>query len=112
MQRDPKAFLQDVVEAADAIAEAIEGLSLEDYRDNRMIRSSVEREFIIIGEALTNLLRLEPELFAEIEHAPRIVSFRNKLAHEYAKVDHVLVWGVIQAYLKPLRTACWQLACR
>jgi uncharacterized protein with HEPN domain len=112
MQRDPRAFLQDVVEAADAIAEAIEGVSLENYLDNRMIRSSVEREFIIIGEAFTNLSRLDPELFACIEHAPRIISFRNKLTHQYAKVDNVLVWGVIQAYLNPLRTACWQLACR
>jgi uncharacterized protein with HEPN domain len=112
MQRDPRALLQDVVEAADAIAEAIEAITLEDYRDNQMIRSSVEREFIIIGEVLTNLSRLEPELFAGIEHAARIISFRNKLTHEYAKVDRVLVWGVIQSSLNPLRTACWQLACR
>ena len=96
MRRDIKAFLIDVVEATDAILEAVNGIKLDDYCNSRLIRSSVEREFIIIGEALTNL--------------SRIISFRNKLTHEYVKVDNTLVWGVIQSYLQPLRSACVALA--
>ena len=110
MRRDTKAFLIDVVEASDAILEAVNGINLEDYCNSRLIRSSVEREFILIGEALTNLSRLNNELFTKIENAPRIISFRNKLTHEYVKVDNTLVWGVIQSYLQPLRSACVALA--
>jgi uncharacterized protein with HEPN domain len=110
MRHDTKAFLIDVVEAADAILDAVNGISLDDYCSSRLIRSSVEREFIIIGEELTNLSRLNGELFSRIENAPRIISFRNKLTHEYVKVDNTLVWGVIQSYLKPLRAACIALA--
>ncbi|WP_341882125.1 HepT-like ribonuclease domain-containing protein [Synechococcus sp. UW140] len=84
MRRDIKAFLIDVVEATDAILEAVNGIKLDDYCNSRLIRSSVEREFII--------------------------SFRNKLTHEYVKVDNTLVWGVIQSYLQPLRSACVALA--
>jgi uncharacterized protein with HEPN domain len=109
MRRDTKAFLIDVVEAADAILEAVNGIDLDDYCNSRLIRSSVEREFILIGEALNNLSRLNCELFARIENAPRIISFRNKLTHEYVKVDNNLVWGVIHSYLQPLRSACMAL---
>jgi len=70
MRRDPRAFLLDVMDAADAIMEAIDGISLDDYGSSRLIRSAVEREFIIIGEALTNLSRLDQALFSQIPNAP------------------------------------------
>jgi len=110
MRRDTNAFLIDVVEAADAILEAVNGIDFDDYCNSRLIRSSVEREFILIGESLTNLSPIKSDLFAKIENAPRIISFRNKLTHEYVKVDNTLVWGVIKSYLKPLRAACIALA--
>ena len=110
MRRDIKAFLIDVVEATDAILEAVNGIKLDVYCNSRLIRSSVEREFIIIGEALTNLSRLNNDLFTRIQNAQRIISFRNKLTHEYVKVDNTLIWGVIQSYLQPLRSACVALA--
>jgi uncharacterized protein with HEPN domain len=61
MKRDPRAFLIDIVDAADAILDAVHGISLDDYGNSRLIRSAVEREFTIIGEALNNLSRVEPE---------------------------------------------------
>lgn len=55
MKRDPRAFLGDVIEAGHAIQMAVDGISLDDYSKNRLIRSSVERGFTIIGEALSQL---------------------------------------------------------
>ena len=88
MSRDPRAFLIDVVEAGNAIAHAVDGISLDDYNQSRLIRSSVEREFTIIGEALTQLSQRDRELFAQLEEAPQIIAFRNKLAHEYIKINN------------------------
>jgi uncharacterized protein with HEPN domain len=82
MKRDPRAFLLDVQEAVEAIQDAVSGLTVEQYEQNRLIRSAVEREFIIIGEALINLSRRDRDLFACIEEARQIISFRNKLTHE------------------------------
>lgn len=106
MQRDSQAFLLDVVEAAEAILDDVRGLSLKDYCATRLIRSAVEREFILIGEALSNLARVDPALFAKVDHGRQIISFRNKLSHDYAKVDHALVWGVIESYLPELLETC------
>lgn len=52
MARDLSAYLQDILEACIAIEDVMQDISLEEYRNQRAVRSSVEREFIIIGEAL------------------------------------------------------------
>ncbi len=81
MPRDARAYLSDVIEACDAITNAVQGLDLQSYEDNRLVRSSVEREFTIIGEALAALNRLSEEIFGSITQARRIVDFRNLLTH-------------------------------
>jgi uncharacterized protein with HEPN domain len=68
MPRDWRAYLADIVESCDAIESAVRGLDLAAYQGNRLVRSSVEREFIIVGEAITALSRLVPNTF-ERNHA-------------------------------------------
>ena len=109
MKRDPRAFLSDVIEAGHAIQQAVDGINLDDYCNSRLIRSSVEREFTIIGEALSQLSRRDGDLFAQIDQAPQIISFRNKLTHEYVTSNDQLVWGVIQNNLPVLLEQCTQL---
>jgi uncharacterized protein with HEPN domain len=109
MSREPKAFLLVIVQASDAIFEAVDGISLEQYRVSRLIHSAVEREFIIIGEALTNLSRIDPQLFEQLETAPQIISFRNKPTHEYVVIHHALIWGVIHKLLASLLDRCLHL---
>jgi uncharacterized protein with HEPN domain len=109
MQRDTSVLLMTVVESADAIADAVEGISFDNYCNSRLIRAAVDREFITIGEAFNNLSRIDSGLFACIQQAPRIISFRNKLTHEYDRVDDSLVWGVIHKSLFPLRAICSDL---
>lgn len=88
---------------------AVDDISLDDYGNSRLIRSSVKREFTIIGEALSQLCRRDADLFAQIDQAPQIISFRNKLTHEYVTVNDQLVWGVIQANLPVPIEQCTQL---
>src|SRR6478609_1410975 len=94
MPRDSLAYLLEIVEACEAIAFAIQGLDVDAYRSNRLIRSSVEREFIIIGEAVSAVSRHAPELFAQLSQARRIVDFRNQLTHGYAGVADPIVWAI------------------
>lgn len=82
MPRDVRAYLNDILESCDAIAAAVQGFDLAAYQQSRLARSSVEREFIIIGEAVAALARVSPEVFAEITRGRRIVDFRNLLTHE------------------------------
>ena len=106
MQRNNRAFLNDVVEACEAIEQALTGMDLAAYRNSRLVRSAVEREFIIVGEAMTALFRLSPELFGRITHARRIVDFRNQLTHQYANVDDTVVWLIARHDAPILRAEC------
>jgi len=58
MPRDEWAYLVDIVESCDAILFAVRGLDLAAYQDNRLVRSSVKCEFIIVGAAMTALSRV------------------------------------------------------
>jgi len=49
-------------ESADAIAEFVRGRTLEDCRADKMLRSAVERQFEIIGEAWAPPKRPNPVL--------------------------------------------------
>jgi uncharacterized protein with HEPN domain len=91
MQRDAPAYLRDVIEACDAIVSVISGVEFDEYHATRMLRSAVEREFTIIGEAIAVLSRTEPQPFARITNGRRIVDFRNQLTHAYLQVDDRVV---------------------
>ena len=106
MPRDARAYLSDVTEACDAITNAVWGLDLQSYEGNRLVRSSVEREFIIIGEALAALNRMSEEIFGSITQARRIVDFRNQLTHQYPNVDDAIVWAIIERDVPVLRGEC------
>lgn len=106
MQREPRAYLADILESCDAIEAAIASMQVDDYLANRLVRSSVEREFTIIGEAVLALSHKAPEIFASITGARRIVDFRNRLTHEYTVVDDELVWGLTKVDMPVLRSEC------
>lgn len=106
MPRDERAYLADIVDSCEAIEYDVRGLNLDDYQDNRLVRSAVEREFIIIGEAIIALSRVAPAIFESITHARRIVDFRNQLTHEYPMVDDALVWAIVEKDVPVLRREC------
>jgi uncharacterized protein with HEPN domain len=109
MPRDERAYLADILESCDAIESAARNLDLAAYQDNRLVRSSVEREFIIIGEAMAALARLAPATFEGITRARRIVDFRNQLTHEYPTVDDALVWAIVETDVPVLRRECAEI---
>jgi uncharacterized protein with HEPN domain len=105
MQRDPRAWLWDVREAAQAIESFVAELDVSQYAGSELVHSAVERKFEIIGEALNQLSKADAAMSANIPHLPQIIGFRNQLIHGYALVDHDTVWGVIKQSLPALRQA-------
>ncbi|MGZ5620598.1 MAG: HepT-like ribonuclease domain-containing protein [Methylobacter sp.] len=79
MQRDPRAYLWDAREAAAAILEFVAGKTFEDYTNDRMLRSAVERQFEIIGEALNQLCKIEPQWADRIPDVPQTLQDRSRV---------------------------------
>lgn len=94
MRRDPRAYLWDARQAAERVVEFVAGRTWHDYETDVLLRSAVERQFEIVGEALNKLHQADAALAAEIADLPRIVAFRNVLIHGYATIDDRLVWEI------------------
>ena len=103
MERDARTFLWDVCHAADRIEAFLQGRALADYLADSMLRSAVERQFEIIGEALNRLSRMAPDIAARIPDLARAVAMRNILIHGYAQVDSTAVWRTAHENLPDLR---------
>jgi uncharacterized protein with HEPN domain len=103
LRRDPKSLLWDARDAGAAIANMTAGKSFADFDGDLILRSAVERQFEILGEALNRLDRLDPTLAARIPDLRQIVAFRNILIHGYAVIDRGRVWRAVQDDLPPLR---------
>lgn len=102
MRRDVRVYLADVLDAARLIGQFTVDRDLESYRSDAMLRSAVERQLEIIGEALIRLVRTDPTVAARISDVATIIGFRNVLAHGYDVVDDEIVWETIRVDLPRL----------
>jgi uncharacterized protein with HEPN domain len=103
MQRDPRTYLYDVREAADKAASFAAGNSFEDYQADVLLRSAIERQLEIAGEALSQLSRVDPHMAQQISEYRSIVGLRNVLIHGYADIDNRVVWDIVQTKVPVLR---------
>lgn len=109
MPRDPRAWLADIVTACDLLVEFTSGKTFTDYAGDALLRSAVERQFEIVGEALRVTLQHKPELAANITDVRAIIAFRNQLTHAYSAVDHATVWGLLERRVPQLQAEVTRL---
>lgn len=102
MAREVKKYLFDIREAARRIHAFTAGKTYAHYQADELLESAVERQFEIIGEALSQLCKLDAAAAAQIPDYQRIITFRNILIHGYASIQDRTVWGVIEADLPGL----------
>lgn len=95
MQPKVKAFLFDIQQACHSLQGFIAGKTFSDYQNDELLRAGVERKLMIIGEAVYQILRLDPELESGISQARQITGFRNVLVHGYFAVEDETVWGIV-----------------
>ena len=102
MRLETKKYLYDMQRAAALLREFTGNKTFADYERDAMLRAAVEREFEVIGEAMTRLARVDEAVAARIDGYQRIIAFRNVLIHGYAEVDNHLVWDVVETRLPTL----------
>ena len=87
MTEKSKKYLSDVLMAINLIREfTIDIADFNIYEKDRKTQSAVERQLVIIGEALNKLRQIESEIV--IENDKQIIGFRNRLVHAYDSIDN------------------------
>lgn len=103
MTIEEKKLLTDVIVSISSIDDHLEGRrNLDEYIKNKTKRRAVERELEIIGEAISKLLKINPDI--SISYARQIVDLRNKVIHAYDNVNDIVIWNIIMNHLPTLKS--------
>jgi uncharacterized protein with HEPN domain len=100
MQRDDAYLLDMLIAARKAIA-FLEDMTWEAFAASELHQSAVIRPLEIIGEAAGRMSPATREAHPEIPWT-KMIGMRNRLIHEYFRVDLATVWDTVQDDLPPL----------
>jgi len=94
-ERDPRVYLDDILEAGSKAREFTRGLSYEEFSSDDRTAFAVIRALEIVGEAAKGV---SPETRALAEDVPwkSMRGMRDKLIHAYAGVDLEVVWRTVE----------------
>jgi uncharacterized protein with HEPN domain len=101
MPRDYRAYLEDILEAADAAREFVAGMGKDELAKDRRTRDAVVRNLEIIGEAAKKLPAQMKRDHPEVEWK-KIAGLRDILVHDYFGIDMDIVWDIVQNKLPVL----------
>jgi len=79
MQPDSRKLLADVHEAAKDIAAFVKGKDIDDFANDELLRSGVYWKFAVIGEALSQLRKIDELTFDRITESWKILAFETRL---------------------------------
>lgn len=102
MPRETAKYLLDALHACEAIVEFTQNRSFGDYAKDLMLRSAVERQFEILGEAFAQLDAQAPEYRDRNPEMGQIIGMRNRIIHGYDTVDDAIVWDALTNHVPPL----------
>ena len=102
MDHEIKKYLFDILESIDSIEKYLgDEPDFMKYAANKMLRRAIEREFEIIGEAMSRIEKLDSSL--NITSKRQIIGMRNRVIHGYDKTDDEIIWGTIVRHLPNLK---------
>ena len=97
-----------ILEAINYIEEFSKDIDFEEFKENVLIRSAIERQLMIVGEASVHI---DDTIKKEYSHVPwhQVKGFRNFIVHEYFGVSYQMEWSVVIAQLPILKTVAQQI---
>ena len=102
MTNHTKKRLHDALTAGRAVQQFTDGRSFSEYEGDLMMRSAVERQLEIIGEALGQARQVDEALEERLPELPRILALRNRVIHGYDTVDDEIIWDIVQTNVPEL----------
>ena len=95
------AALLDMVESIEAALRFSSGATFADYECNELLRRAMERQLEILGEAANRVSSEFQQSHSEIDWR-NVVGLRNRIIHEYDRVDDATIWRIVVDVLPSL----------
>ena len=90
-------YLYDIIETARLIQQSTNDKHFDDYEADIGLQHQIERELMIIGEALARLKAIDVQLTARITGSDGYIGLRNILNHQYPNINHGTIWNTIKS---------------
>lgn len=71
------------------------------YQSNIVLKRAIERDLEIIGEAVSRILKQNPDF--SIENAKRIIGLRDQIIHAYDNISDEDIWAVVSKHIPLLK---------
>ncbi|HPX05533.1 MAG TPA: DUF86 domain-containing protein [Tenuifilaceae bacterium] len=95
-------WLEDIIQSIDEIEMFLpEKKNFYEFQKDLKARKAIERNIEIIGEAISRILKVHPEI--RITNARKVVDTRNRIIHGYDSVSEDIIWSIIISDLVALR---------
>lgn len=108
---NPKALkyildIQSIISEIEEIKVLVEN-NFEKFQNDFVVKRASERELEIIGEAIKNLIKVEPNI--QISGVRNIIGLRNLIIHSYDSIEDEIIWSIIQKDIPILKQELEQL---
>ena len=106
--------LRQIRDTACESCDFVEGLHSEDFVTDAQIHKACSMNLIIIGDAAKRIVERAPELVGQTQDIPwrEMAGMRNRIAHDYEKIDLETVWDTVAELLPELIVQIDQLLSR
>ena len=102
MKKEPKIFLEHILQCIGLIEEYVEGITKKQFLESVQLQDSVIRRIEIMGEAVKNIPKQVKDKYPNIAWK-EIAGMRDILIHEYFGVDMQLTWKVATKDVRRLK---------
>jgi len=92
--RLPK-HLFDALTAVRLARQFAAGLSFDDFVSNLLVRSAVERQLEILGEACQRMAQSDSDIRQRLPEAGFAIGLRNKIIHGYDRIENAVVFDTL-----------------
>lgn len=102
MKKDPKIFLEHILECVGLIEEYTQGVTRERFFESKQLQDSIIRRIEVIGEAVKNIPQEIKDRYSDIPWK-QIAGMRDILIHEYWGIDLNLTWNITAKQILELK---------
>jgi uncharacterized protein with HEPN domain len=101
----PRSFVEPLSDAlvySESCQSLNAGKTYLGYANDKRLKLATERCLGVVGEALSQAVKIDPTLTLAIPDAVRMIGLRHRLVHAYYGTYDSIVWSVVHDHLPGL----------
>jgi uncharacterized protein with HEPN domain len=109
MPHKPQKYLRDMLDHGLLIQSYVAGKTQADFLSTNWLQDATHWNLSVIGEALSQMRRIDEATAEKLTGYTKIVGLRNQLIHGYSSINTDITWEIVNKHLPLLIVELRQL---